>query len=83
MLEVKGISVRYHIIPVLHEVSFEVLEGQVVAIVGVGHRLTAAGSPLRGLFTSKLPRFSGSLALGVGHNPDPIPFMRRSHLRRR
>jgi branched-chain amino acid transport system ATP-binding protein len=34
VLEVRGISVRYHIIPVLHEVSFRVQEGQMVAIVG-------------------------------------------------
>lgn len=34
MLKVKGISVRYDIIPVLEDVSFSVQEGQFVAIVG-------------------------------------------------
>jgi branched-chain amino acid transport system ATP-binding protein len=34
MLEVQGIAVRYGMIPVLHEVSFRVDEGRMVAIVG-------------------------------------------------
>ena len=35
--------------------------------VGVGHAFTAAGSPFLGLLVSKFPRFSASLAFGVGH----------------
>jgi hypothetical protein len=34
--------------------------------VGVGHDFAAAGSPFRGLLVSKFPRFSASLAFGVG-----------------
>jgi branched-chain amino acid transport system ATP-binding protein len=34
MLKVKGISVRYDIVPILEDVSFSVEEGQFVAIVG-------------------------------------------------
>lgn len=34
MLEVKGIDVSYDDVPVLHQVSFEVQEGEIVALVG-------------------------------------------------
>ncbi len=58
MLEVKGISVRYHIIPVLHEVSFTVNEGQMVAIVGANG---AGKSTILKTVSGLLHPFEGSI----------------------
>lgn len=37
-----------------------------IEATGVGHAFAAAGSPFLGLLVSKFPRFSASLAFGVG-----------------
>jgi branched-chain amino acid transport system ATP-binding protein len=58
MLEVNGISVRYSIIPVLHEVSFRVQEGQMVAIVGANG---AGKSTILKTLSGLLHPFKGSI----------------------
>jgi branched-chain amino acid transport system ATP-binding protein len=59
MLEVRGISVRYHVIKVLHEVSFNVLEGQMVAIVGANG---AGKSTILKTISGLLHPFQGDIA---------------------
>ena len=58
MLEVNSISVRYSIIPVLHEVSFRVQEGQMVAIVGANG---AGKSTILKTLSGLLHPFEGSI----------------------
>ena len=58
MLEVHDISVRYTMIPVLHEVSFKVQEGQTVAIVGANG---AGKSTILKTISGLLHPFSGTI----------------------
>ena len=58
MLEVHDICVRYTMIPVLHEVSFKVQEGQTVAIVGANG---AGKSTILKTISGLLHPFSGTI----------------------
>lgn len=59
MLEVNRISVRYDILPVLDEVSFSVLEGQLVAIVGAN---SAGKSTILKTVSGLVHPYAGSIA---------------------
>ena len=58
MLEVKGINVKYNIIPVLHDVSFRVEEGQMVSIVGAN---AAGKSTILKTISGLLHPFEGTI----------------------
>ena len=54
MLEVKGINVYYGLIHALHDVSFEVNEGEIVALIGAnGAGKTTTLHTITGLLQSK------------------------------
>jgi branched-chain amino acid transport system ATP-binding protein len=69
MLEVKGINVRYSIIPVLHEVSFRVEEGKMVSIVGAN---AAGKSTILKTISGLLRPFEGSIEF-MGDRIDNLP----------
>jgi len=58
MLNVKGVSVRYELIPVLEDVSFAVEEGQFVAIVGAN---SAGKSTILKTVSGLVSPFEGSI----------------------
>jgi branched-chain amino acid transport system ATP-binding protein len=69
MLEIHDISVRYAIIPVLHGVSFQVQEGQMVAIVGANG---AGKSTILKTISGLLRPFSGTIEF-FGERIDQVP----------
>jgi branched-chain amino acid transport system ATP-binding protein len=83
MLKVKGISVRYDIVPILEDVSFSVEEGQFVAIVGAN---SAGKTTILKTVSGLVNPFEGSIeflgkpihaippyeiaAMGIAHIPE-------------
>ena len=83
MLEVKGINVYYGLIHALHDVSFEVNEGEIVALIGAnGAGKTTTLHTVSGLLQAKSGNviFEGNditkkpghsiVKLGMGHVPE-------------